>query len=53
MEGDAPWAEDGAPARFEDRGGRFEEEEGFLGPDVVEFFDVVALGESAGRFSPS
>ena len=45
MEGDALWAEDGTLTRFEDRGGRFEEEEGFLGPDVVEFFDVVALGE--------
>ena len=51
MEGDAPWAEDGALPRFEDRRGRFEEEEGFLGPDVVEFLDVVALRESDGRFA--
>ena len=35
--------EDGTLARFEDRGGRFEEEEGFLGADVVELFDVVAF----------
>ncbi len=35
--------EDGTLARFNDRGGGFEEEEGFLGADVVELFDVVAF----------
>ena len=41
--------EDGTLARFEDRGGRFEEEEGFLRADVVELFDVVAFCVSAER----
>ena len=48
MEVHALWAEDGALAWFENRGGRFEEEEGFLGADIVELFDVVSLGVSAG-----
>ena len=43
VEVDASGAEDGTPARLEDRGGRFEEEEGFLGADVVELFYVVAF----------
>lgn len=42
MQGHAAGAEDGTLARFEDRGGRFEEEEGLLGADVVELFDMVA-----------
>lgn len=41
-------AEDGPLAWFEDGGGRLEEEEGFLGTDVVELFYVVSLGVSAG-----
>lgn len=43
MEGHALWTKDGTLARFEDRGGGFEEEEGFLGADVVELFYVVAF----------
>ena len=43
MEGDALWTEDGTLARFKDRGRGFEEEEGFLGADVVELFYVVAF----------
>lgn len=46
MEIYALWAEDGTLARFKDRGGRFEEEEGFLGADIVELFYVVSLGVS-------
>lgn len=38
--------EDGALACFEDRRGRLEEEERFLGADVVELFDVVSFGGS-------
>lgn len=48
MEIYALWAEDGTLARFKDRGGRFEEEEGFLGADIIELFYVVSLGVSAG-----
>ena len=48
MEVHALWAEDGASAWFEDRGGRFEEEEGFRGADIVELSDVVSFGVSAG-----
>lgn len=40
--------EDGALACFEDRRGRLEEEERFLGADVVELFDMVSFGGSAG-----
>ena len=43
MEGHALWAEDGTLAWFEDGGGGFEEEKGFLGADIVELFYVVAL----------
>lgn len=43
MQGHALGPEDGTLARFEDRGGRFEEEEGLLGADVVELFDMVAF----------
>lgn len=49
MEIYALWAEDGTLARFKDRGGRFEEEEGFLGADIIELFYVVSLGVSAGN----
>ena len=48
MEVYALWAEDGTLAWFENRGGWFEEEEGLLGADVVELFNMVALGVSAG-----
>ena len=43
MEGDALWTEDGTLARFKDRGGGFEEEDGVFGADVVELFYVVAF----------
>lgn len=49
MEVYALWAEDGALARFEDRGGRFKEEERFLGPDIVELFYMVSWDVSAGK----
>ena len=48
MERHAPGAEDGPLAWFEDGGGWLEEEERFLGADVVELFDVVSLGVSVG-----
>lgn len=48
MEVYALWAEDGTLAWFENRGGRFEEEEGLLGADVVELFYMISLGVSAG-----
>lgn len=48
MEIYALWAENGALAWFENRGGRFEEEEGFLGADIVELFYMISLGVSAG-----
>lgn len=42
------WAEDGALAGFEDRGGWFQEEEGFLGAGIVELFYMISFGVSAG-----
>lgn len=48
MEGCALGAEDGTLARFKDRRGGFEEEEGGFGADVVELFYVVSSGVSAG-----
>ena len=42
--------EDGVVAGFEDRGGGFEEEEGFLGADVIKLFYVVAFVYQLGDF---
>lgn len=50
MEVYAFWAEDGTLAGFKNRGGRFKEEEGFLGTDIVELFYMVSSGASAGGF---
>lgn len=46
MEIYALWAENGALAWFENRGGRFEEEEGFLGADIVELFYMICIVSS-------
>ena len=48
MQRHAPGPEHGTLAPFEDRGWRFQEEEGLLGPRVVQLFDVVSWAVSAG-----
>lgn len=48
MEIYALWAEDGTLAWFENRGGRFKEEEGLFGAGITELFYMTALGVSAG-----